>query len=537
MPWPFTLPSRSISVAPTGNSGASGIDSANMQNAVNAALANYVAGVGSTAVNLQAGTFRVNSFGRVDPSVTFVSGTTWTDTAMTAADVTRAAAGNLYLLSTSPNQRTLRIVTVTPGVGFTTDIAPASGVSAQPSLITQPGLVVPSGRVDLLGYGGVAANITGNFNSTLSYYGTGILDSGNGVSVMMRGSDTLGTQGKVRDLVVWGGPGVLGSALVGIYVGNSCWLLDIEDVDTSWQAQAGVAADGNVNTLTLRRWTSSNVGSAGTTIVTGGALIGYYTVVTSAAVRFESCVIGNLFGMGIGAFFPGNIGALASKIVDTQIYDISQTPSSPLHAGGYDGVAAVLQAGSTSASVIDHSWFGTNNGGDLVLNSGHLECLHSAFATNTVAFPIVSRGNLGLKSCDFSPGGSITACINQAGGNVTYDDVNSAGHPLTATIGATVPGYQGSTAAGEAILTKTATYTQAIGDPRNIIYTISAAATHTLPSAVTAGAGYKQTVTNANASTSALTLAATAGTVPTASVAAGTAVTVVSDGTNWQRGA
>jgi hypothetical protein len=69
------------------------------------------------------------------------------------------------------------------------------------------------------------------------------------------------------------------------------------------------------------------------------------------------------------------------------------------------------------------------------------------------------------------------------------------------------------------------------------IWTLSTSAqTATLPSAVTEGAGNGYTVVNANASTNSLGLAATAGTIPVTTIAAGVSQRVISDGANWQAG-
>jgi parallel beta-helix repeat protein len=83
-------------------------------------------------------------------------------------------------------------------------------------------------------------------------------------------------------------------------------------------------------------------------------------------------------------------------------------------------------------------------------------------------------------------------------------------------------------------LAKAGSYTLTAVDTLVVFTLAGAGQTATLPSAVTAGAGRYYTISNANASTNTLGIAASAGTVPAATLAIGAALHVVSDGTNWQ---
>jgi hypothetical protein len=81
-------------------------------------------------------------------------------------------------------------------------------------------------------------------------------------------------------------------------------------------------------------------------------------------------------------------------------------------------------------------------------------------------------------------------------------------------------------------LAKTGSYTFG-GNDDHVVFTITGAATATLPSASTMP-NKRYVITNATASTALLTLASAGGTIPLTSLPINTSVEVASDGTNWQ---
>jgi hypothetical protein len=85
------------------------------------------------------------------------------------------------------------------------------------------------------------------------------------------------------------------------------------------------------------------------------------------------------------------------------------------------------------------------------------------------------------------------------------------------------------------ISSKTTSYTLQKGIDDTVFFTLSGAATATFPTAVNQ-AGLQFRVGNLAASTSALTLASAGGSIPASTLAAGSTITYVSDGTNWQPG-
>ena len=159
--------------------------------------------------------------------------------------------------------------------------------------------------------------------------------------------------------------------------------------------------------------------------------------------------------------------------------------------------------------------------------------------------PLVVPGILATSSVTVGRNAAIgTAGLTIGNGGAFIDDANSTGNLIRmgfggsggasfAVNGSTGPFKTSGSGLQRQVVTKTTSYTLTATDDI-AIFTISAAATATLPSASVALAGRIYVVSNASASTSPLTLAATAGTVPTASIAAGASVEVVSDGTNWQ---
>jgi hypothetical protein len=137
-----------------------------------------------------------------------------------------------------------------------------------------------------------------------------------------------------------------------------------------------------------------------------------------------------------------------------------------------------------------------------------------------------------------------TAGLKIGNGGAFIDDANSTGNLIRMGLGGSggaslaVNGANGPitiTNAGfnRKTITRAASYTLTATDD-TVVFTVGAGQTATLPSATVALAGRRYVVVNASASTSTLALAATAGTVPVATIAAGSAIEVVSDGTNWQ---
>jgi hypothetical protein len=139
----------------------------------------------------------------------------------------------------------------------------------------------------------------------------------------------------------------------------------------------------------------------------------------------------------------------------------------------------------------------------------------AAGAYFTVVNAAASTKSLNLAS----NGGTLPATVLPPGTSITLVSDGANWQPM----GAAPP---------PSVTAQTGSYTLTSTD-HTIVFTLAAAAIATLPTAA-GNSGRFYTVSNAAASTTALTLASAGGTIPATTVAAGAAARLVSDGTNWQ---
>lgn len=388
-------------VAPTG---VPAIDQANIV----AAIA-QVQALGGGTVQLRAGAYAVSSAVHIDTCSNAGPGTTWTDTSgsLSTADVGKYVTGPYVVGSGGIAGRAPKILTVNPGTGFTTDIAPGSAVVSQNMWITAPAILLPEG-ISIRGCGGIIGGGTSNYwNGVSATYGTAIIDSGTGVTIMTRGSNSYGARYGLYNLVVWGGAGAwggsgyTGNALVGIFISNNSWWFEMDSVDVSYYKTAGIALDGNMNAQEFRNGSCQHIGTVGSTTPTGGILCYFFSgKVTSAGINVTNYSIDNLYGSGIaggpgGGPGGGNSLAAAVNAHGCQFWNCSATSWST-----YSGFGMVTEADYTSGKcVIDGCWFGTNGTGDLWHNGGSMVVTNTTF-TSSVASPVTNWGNLTLIGCD-----------------------------------------------------------------------------------------------------------------------------------------
>lgn len=141
-------------------------------------------------------------------------------------------------------------------------------------------------------------------------------------------------------------------------------------------------------------------------------------------------------------------------------------------------------------------------------------------------------------------GGTTTSYIDECGfgtvqrTTITKDNFNAGFSYPGSAVGPNNYALTGSTGVrgADLPLAQSSSYTL-LGIDNWVLFTLSGATTATLPSASACRTSKRYVVTNANASASALTLASSGGSIPTTSIAAGSSITVISDGTNWQRAA
>lgn len=388
-----------IQVAPP--TGTAVTDQENIQNAVNAAGAAF----GGT-VQLQAGAYAVSS------SVSLVTvsnagpGTAWTIVSGGPVVAGSYVIGPGVVGSGGTFGRSPKI-TVGGSSTFTTDIAPGAVMSSVVVWVVSPGILLPEG-VKIKGTGGIVGLGTANyFSGTSAKYGTAIIDSGTGVTVLTRGSNSYGSRYGLYDLVVWGGAGAwggsgyTGNALIGVFISNNSWWFEMNNVDVSYYLTAGIALDGNMNAQDFHNVSIQHIGTIGATTQTGGLLCYFFSgKVTSAGINLYNPSIDNIYGMGIGGGPGGGPGggstlAAAVNVYGGQIWDVSSTSLAT-----YSGFGMVCEGDFSSGKcTMNGSWFGTNARGDLWVNGGSVAAVTTTF-TSSVSSPITTYGNLTLVGCD-----------------------------------------------------------------------------------------------------------------------------------------
>jgi mannan endo-1,4-beta-mannosidase len=281
--------------APTG---IAATDQAAIASAITAASA-----YGGGTVRLQAGTYGASSIATVSQGGHTVASTstTWTYTG------TAPTVGQ-YIIGTNISGRAPKILTVNPGTGFTTDIAPGGTVSGSVTFVT-PGVVLPDG-VTLQGVG--ATTGTGGTTATTIY------DNGTGVTVFLRGGNNLAyyaARSKIHDLSVWGSPtgATIGSTLAGVYCANNSSFFEVWGCDIAGHGTWGLGLDNNINSFDCRNTSFRYNGPvSGASTPTGGAAIqpfGGSPQLPMAAINFYNCWWEQNNGFGLTA---GNGGAAVS---------------------------------------------------------------------------------------------------------------------------------------------------------------------------------------------------------------------------------
>jgi hypothetical protein len=411
VPLLYPAPGTVVAGAPTG---VAAIDQANIQAALNRAALLY----GGT-VQLQPGAYAVSSSVRVDTCSNSGPGTTWTDPSITSGDVGKYVLGPDIVGSGGNSGRAPQIVAVNAGVGFTTDIAPGAAVVSQSMWITAPGLVLPEG-VKLKGCGSVIGQGTANYwAGTTSKYGTAVIDSGTGVTVMTRGSNSYGARYGLYDMVVWGGAGAwggsgyTGSALVGVFISNNSWWFEMDNVDISYYLTAGVALDGNMNAQDYRNVSIQHIGTIGATTPTGGILCYFFSgKVTSAGINLYNLSIDQIYGSGIAGGPGGGPGGGAGIAAAVNLYGGQVWNCEATSWATYSGYGMVCESDYSSGKcTVDGAWFGTNGTGDLWLNGGAMVAKNTTF-TSAVAGPITNYGTLTLMGCDIYSTSAIAMTNN-----------------------------------------------------------------------------------------------------------------------------
>lgn len=393
-------------------------DTANIQNAVNQAGT-----INGGTVQLQPGAYALSSSQRADTVTNAGPTTAWTDTSITAADLGSYVIGVNIVGSGGTFGRAPKITAVTPGVGFTTDIRPGVAYSSNTAYIVSPGVCLLEG-VKLVGRGGIVGGNTASnsWASTASSFGTALIDSGNGITVMTRGSGSYGSRYGLYDMVVWGSPtlggaswsnstGYSGKAQMGLFLSNNSWFFEASNCDFNYYAIAGAAFDGNMNNYSFFNCTFQHAGTSTATVPTGGVLGSYFTGATSASVNFFNCSAAGTFGSGL-AGGPGDGGlGCAFNIWGGQYWNNLTT------SWTYSGYGAVLEGlYSYGKCAIYGGWFGGPNGtGDLWLNGGSLVAENTTFTSATTNI-ITTYGNLSLVGCDLVvPTNGNAIAINSPG--------------------------------------------------------------------------------------------------------------------------
>lgn len=359
-----------FAVAPP--SGVVATDTANIQSALAAAAA-----AGGGEVQLQSGIYQVKSSLRADTGCTYTSSSqTWSDASITAADLGK------YVLAGQQQNRVAQIRSVVAGTSFKTDAVPGSNITAETFNIVQPAFVLPEG-VQLRGRGSVyTTGPSGNFASGTANSTTQIVDTGTGVTCLIRGAGTAGagtTQAaryQLQQLSIWGltsgTPGTnYGSTFCGVYVGNQANWLTVDNCDFQFHGTAALMTDANMNALDIRDCGFSNNGTPTTTTPGGGIVVGFFNNTASCGCNVYNCYFDGNYGAGISFYISGQgtgaygVNCIGCQFIGTQASDWST----------YTGYGAVVQTGGFGATAFFGCWFESNvNGGLWVDGSGGVSC-------------------------------------------------------------------------------------------------------------------------------------------------------------------
>jgi Pectate lyase superfamily protein len=391
---PTTLPTvvnvKDPAYGAVGNGVAS--DMTALRNAVSAATA-----AGGGTVDLPPGTYKVASSGRTD-TITGVAGNVFSDVSAVSGDV------GSYVVGVGVQAEVPQIVSVVPGVSFTTDIAPV-GVPTH-VLVFNPAIVLPPG-VQLLGAGSTYSS-TGLGSGTAST--SKILDTGTGITVLIRGSNGVGPRTAIRNLSIWG----QNTNVYGVFVGNFAWFLTMENCDVSFHGVAGMALDGNINSHDIRDTIFMYNGTVGATGYTGGVVTNPYWNQSSAALNFYNCFFNANWGWGI-------VNGLGSGAYAVMMFGCQFNNTQASAATG-SGTSASLSTLNTGNTVLIGCWSESAALYDLQSNGPVVLIGCSLSSASAIAWNITG-GYASCFSCWFQ--NHSTKSITLGGGaNITWSATN-----------------------------------------------------------------------------------------------------------------
>ena len=394
-----------INVAPP-----TGVAATDMANLAAAAAAATPGGT----VQLQTGGYATSSSltaSQTSHTVACSSGsTTWT------YNGTAPTVGQ-YVVGVNVQGRIPQILTVTPGTGFTTDIAPNAPVSGTVYFVT-PSLVLPEG-VKLNGVGALK-----NVNGSGTYI-TQIKDSGSGYTVLIRGatSDTYASS-------FYGLSNVslvnTGTAQFGLFVGNGAWYIESDFLDTYGYTVGGIGLDCNINSHDFRNTTVRTCGSVSSTGITGGLITHPFNPGSSASCNFYNPYFIGCAGWGVAdGQGSGAYGVvLYSPQFNATVANANSTP-------GHTGSSAWLFNGGSGAgkSSIRGGWSETAAAFDLVMQGNGSVTDFSMFSSTAYAVYVVGATSTATL-VDCTSAGHTTCTVQFSGGaNVNWIGGDNSGDP------------------------------------------------------------------------------------------------------------
>lgn len=364
-----------------------------------------ITALGSTGgiIQLGAGSFGVSSSARTDASVSYSTGT-WTDSHILTADV------GSYVLGLNINAvKVPKILTVSNGVSFTTDIAPAGTVTSQSVIIVNPAFVLPAG-ITIKGIGSTFSQ--SDFSRTTA--GTKILDSGTGITCLTRGGTgtaNMELRHRIEDLSIQGNSN---STMYGIYIGNFDWFFNVKDCDLSFHGIAGLVADGNINSDSVYDTTFRGNGVVGTSARSGGIITHPFYSASSSSLNLYNCFFEDNYGWGVcdgvdmGASAVGLYNCQFNSTLATSATGSGTSVALLDHYNNVDAKSFIIGGWSESAALYDIDAYGSPT----IINF----TLASSAAT---AHLRTTTGNVQLIGCRFQNLNNASVVFG-SGGNVSW---------------------------------------------------------------------------------------------------------------------
>jgi len=382
--------------APTGTVST---DQAAIQTKVNAA-----ASAGGGVVVLQPGIYAVTSANRTDAGVSYTGSLTWTDTHVVSGDV------GSYVIGANINGRAPKIVSVTAGTSFVTDIAPGGTVSSASMIITKPGIDLPDG-VTIQGAGAA----TGNVTSGVMTGGTTVFDNGTGCTVFQRGGNNEAayfSRGGVVGMTIQGAStyGSIGSTFAGIWINNNASYFKIWDCEITGHLTWGLGLDYNINSLDCRNTGFTYSGNSTSTSPTGGVGVSVFNGFASAAVNLYNCWGYHLYG-----FFVTPVNGQASMVIQSCQWNVILTSNSYLSGSG------ICVTGPNS--VLIDCWSETCQGYDVIVGYAFCSVIGGNFiGGGTGAFQMA--GSNSILNLQGVATGNHSVCVTLGSGIVSWTNCN-----------------------------------------------------------------------------------------------------------------